>query len=105
MFWTVLGRILWAQRAIVLITTLCRLAGGAYVILTVQPSYDATARVIMNNITTPSPVSGMVVSTRTVDAYVRTQIGMIRDVQVVAPALEAIGWMDDPNMISAYSSR
>ncbi|HEX7947326.1 MAG TPA: Wzz/FepE/Etk N-terminal domain-containing protein, partial [Phenylobacterium sp.] len=105
MFWTVLGRILWAQRAIVLITTLCCLAGGAYVILTVQPSYDATARVIMNNITTPNPVSGMVVSTKTVDAYVRTQIGMIRDVQVVAPALEAIGWMDDPNMISAYSSR
>lgn len=105
MFWTVLGRILWAQRVIVLITTLCCVAGGAYVILTVQPSYDATARVIMNNITTPNPVSGMVVSVRTVDAYVQTQIGMIRDVQVVAPALEAIGWMDDPSMISAYSSR
>ena len=105
MFWTVLGRILWAQRAIVLITTLCCLAGGAYIILTVQPSYDATARVIMNNITKPDPAMGMVVSTRTVDAYVQTQIGMIRDVQVVAPALEAIGWMDDPNLIAAYSAR
>jgi uncharacterized protein involved in exopolysaccharide biosynthesis len=89
----------------VLITILCCLAGGAYVVLTVTPSYDATARVVMNNITKADPALGMVVSTKTVDAYVRTQISMIRDVQVVAPALESIGWMDDPNMISAYSSR
>jgi succinoglycan biosynthesis transport protein ExoP len=105
MFWTVLGRILWAQRAIVLITVLCCLAGGTYIVLTVTPSYDATARVVMNNITKADPALGMVVSTKTVDAYVRTQISMIRDVQVVAPALESIGWMDDPNMISAYGSR
>lgn len=105
MFWTVLGRILWAQRAIVLISVICCLAGGACVVVVVTPSYDATARVMMNNIIEPDPTLGMVVSTRTVDAYVQTQIGMIRDVQVVAPALEAIGWMDDPSMISAYSAR
>jgi uncharacterized protein involved in exopolysaccharide biosynthesis len=88
-----------------LITLLCCLAGGAYVVLTVTPSYDATARVVMNNITKADPAFGMVISTKTVDAYVRTQIGMIRDVQVVAPALESMGWMDDPNMLSAYSAR
>ena len=105
MLWTVLGRMLWARRAIIIVAMACCLGGGIFVVVTVRPQYDATARVTLNNMTKPDPVSGMTVSVRGADAYVKTQIGMIRDVQVVGPALEAIGWMDDPDLLAAYAAR
>lgn len=103
MFWSVLGRMLWARRAIVLITLVCSLGGGLFVVLTSAPRYDATARVILN-FTQPS-ISGVRLTRRTVNAHVQSQIRLIRDPQVVGPALEAIGWMDSPDLIESYNAR
>lgn len=103
MFWSIFGRMLWARRAIILTTTACALIGGTIVLFTAPPRYDATARVQLN-ITRPS-ISGMRISRRGVDAYVGSQIGLIRDVQVVGRAIEAIGWADNPDVIAEYNAR
>ncbi|MBW8812414.1 MAG: hypothetical protein JF588_03220 [Caulobacterales bacterium] len=103
MFWSVLGRMLWAQRAIVLTALGCALIGGLVVVLTAAPRYDGTARVSLN-LSRPT-VGGMKVSRKTVDAYVGSQMAMIRDVQVVGRAIETVGWADNPDVIAQYNAR
>ena len=39
------------------------------------------------------------------DAYLTSQIRMIRDLQVAATAAELMGWMDNPDILAAYAAR
>src|SRR5688500_17459564 len=104
MFWFTIGRILWARRLIVLIVTLCALAGGAIVAATADRQYDATARVMLN-IYKPDPITGFRLGRRQIDPYIESQLSFIRDVQVVLPAVEAVGWLDDPEILEPYNAR
>lgn len=103
MFWSILGRMLWAQRIVILVTVGCALIGGLAVVMTAPPRYDATARVQMN-ISRPT-VAGVKISSKTIDAYIGSQIAMIRDVQVVGRAIEQIGWADNPDVVASYNAR
>jgi succinoglycan biosynthesis transport protein ExoP len=104
MFWLTVGRILWARRLIVAIVTLGALAGGGTVVVTADRQYDATARVILN-IYKPDPITGFRLGRREIDPYLESQLNFIRDIQVVAPAVEAVGWLDDPDIQALYNSR
>ena len=104
MLWSVIGRILWARRAIVLIALASSLAGGVIVLATAEPRYDATARVMLN-VLKPDPITGSRLSWRQLDPYIQSQLKTIRDIQTVGPAIEAVGWMDNPDMLAAYDAR
>ncbi|TAL29142.1 GumC family protein [Phenylobacterium sp.] len=104
MFWLTVGRILWARWLIIAIVTLGALAGGAGVVATADRQYDATARVLLN-IYKPDPITGAVIGRRQIDPYLESQLAFIREPQVVAPAVEAVGWLDDPEILNAYASR
>lgn len=104
MFWSVVGRILWARRLIVAVVTLGSLAGGAIIAASATPLYDATARVMLN-ISQPDPITGASLNRRSINPYLQTQLSLIRDYQVVIPAIEAVGWLDNPDIIAAYNER
>lgn len=104
MFWLTVGRILRARWLIIAIVTLGALAGGAIVVVTADRQYDATARVMLN-IYKPDPITGFRLGRREIDPYLESQLNFIRDIQVVAPAVEAVGWLDDPDILAMYNSR
>jgi uncharacterized protein involved in exopolysaccharide biosynthesis len=95
--------ILWARRLIIVLTTVAALIGGYTVILISPPRYLATTRVTLNYIK-PDPVTGQVVPSKAADAYVSTQIRSIMDYQVAVPAVEALGWLDSPELSDIYAS-
>lgn len=95
--------LLWARKLIVLTATLACLLGGIAVILVSSERYLATARVSMDYILR-DPITGGYLTNKTVDTYVLEQVNMIRDFQVAIPAVEALGWLDDPIVADAFSS-
>jgi polysaccharide biosynthesis transport protein len=104
MFWLTVGRILWARWLIIAIVTLGALAGGGIVVATADRQYDATARVMLN-IYKPDPITGFRLGRREINPYLESQLNFIRDIQVVAPAVEAVGWLDDPDILAMYNER
>ncbi|MFZ5720242.1 MAG: hypothetical protein ACOY5Y_12365 [Pseudomonadota bacterium] len=104
MFWSVFGKILWARRLIVAIVALGSLVGGTIVAVSATPQYDGRARVSLN-ITRPDPATGARLGKKSVDPYLQTQLSLIRDYQVIGPAIEAVGWLDNPDVIAAYNAR
>ncbi len=79
------------------------LLGGIIVIVISAPRYMATARVVLDYIR-PDPETGVVVPSKMLDLYINSQIRLIRDYDVAGPAVEALGWLDDPDIQSAYAS-
>jgi polysaccharide biosynthesis transport protein len=99
-----IGRILVARWLVVVIALTSSLMGGLIVILVSPARYDAKARVTLNFIK-PDPITGVVVNSRRVNAYVQSQVQMIHDVQVTGPAVTASGWLENPELIAAYDAR
>lgn len=96
--------IIWARRAVLLIPVVGCLLGATVTMLTAQPRYISSARVIIDYIK-PDPETGVVVPSKMVDAYVQTQVEFIRDYHVAGLALEALGWLDSPDLQAAYAAR
>jgi uncharacterized protein involved in exopolysaccharide biosynthesis len=53
----------------------------------------------------PDPITGEVVAWKALDEYLSSQIRLLRDPQVAVPAAEILGWLDDPDVLAAYSAR
>lgn len=104
MFWSVIGRILWARKLIIGIATACAIAGGIYITLTAEPTYEARSRVMLN-VYKPDPVTGMKIGKRDIDPYLQSQLNFITDFQVIGRAIQELGWLDDPEIIESYQSR
>ena len=95
--------ILRARRLVVLTTMVSCLVGGAFVVLTAIPRYQATAEVALDYLK-PNPVTGTMVTSKTVSAYVNSQLEMLRDNQVAIPAAEALGMLDSPDLQAIYAA-
>lgn len=95
--------ILWARRLIVLSAVVGCFLGGLTIMVISPPRYLATARVMMNYIK-PDPVTGGYVNSKNADAYVISQIQLVTDFQVAVPAVEALGWLDNPEFMERYNS-
>lgn len=96
--------IIWARRAVAVIPLVGCLAGATLTALTSPPRYVASARVTINYIK-PDPETGIVVPSKMVEAYAETQAEFVRDYQVAGVALEALGWLDSPDLQAAYGAR
>jgi succinoglycan biosynthesis transport protein ExoP len=96
--------LLWPRKLIILTATLASLLGGVFVLMIAPPRYLATARVTMDYIK-PDPFTGRYMASKSVEAYVISQVRMVTDYQVTVPALEAMGVLDSPDVAGAYASR
>jgi succinoglycan biosynthesis transport protein ExoP len=78
--------------------------GGLTLMAIAPPRYMGSARVMLDYIR-PDPVTGTVVSSKMLDAYLASQLRLLRDNQVAIPAAEAMGWLDNPDVQAAYAGR
>jgi succinoglycan biosynthesis transport protein ExoP len=97
-------RALAARWLLIVVSTAACLVGGLWVATTSAPRYQGNARVVLDYIR-PDPVTGAVVSSKMLEAYLTSQLRMLRDQQVAVPAAEILGWMDSPDVLAAYASR
>lgn len=97
-------RALSARWQIIAVTTTACLLGGFWVVMSSAPRYMGHARVVIDYIR-PDPLTGAIIPSETLDAYLAGQIRMLRDAQVVGPTAEALGWLNDPAVLTAYADR
>lgn len=97
-------RILWARRALILLTTVAALIAALLVIRIVPQRYDATSRVMLD-LVKPDPVSGEGISAAFARAYTKTQSELIRDYRVAGRVVDQLGWTRSPLYVAAYRAR
>jgi succinoglycan biosynthesis transport protein ExoP len=97
-------RALLARWPLIAVSTIACLLGGLWVATTSAPRYQGHARVVLDYIR-PDPVTGEVVTSKMLDAYLASQIRMLRDQSVAGNAAELMGWMDSPDVLAAYAAR
>lgn len=97
-------RILWAWRLLIAAATASAILGGIFIIATRPPTYQASARVILE-LVKPDPATGDYIQGDQISAYVMAQMQLIRDYQVAGQAAENLGWLDNPDLQAAYQVR
>jgi len=97
-------RILWARKAIILLTLLCSVAGAWLVVKFIPPRFEGTSRVMLE-IVKPDPVTGQMMSSQYARAYVATQIELIRDYRIAGKVVDEFGWTSSPQMAARYAAR
>ena len=97
-------RVLFGRWPIVLTCLVACLLGGIAVMIISPPRYSGSARVTLDYLR-PDPTTGTVVPSKMLDAYLSSQIRLLRDDQVAIPAAEALGWLDSPDVQAAYAAR
>ena len=97
-------RILWARRFIILIATLVTSLAMTVFVEVVTPSYQAQTRVILD-VLKPDPVTGQVMATAFLRAYTKTQIELVKDVQVAKEVVDSLHWDKNKKMLRDYRNR
>jgi uncharacterized protein involved in exopolysaccharide biosynthesis len=96
--------ILWARRHVVVISTfLCGLL-AAVVVQLLPPKYEAKSRVMLDVIK-PDPVTGQVMATAFLRAYVKTQIELLQDYHVARAVVDDLKWANNPKLMREYRNR
>ncbi len=96
-------RILWAHRLLTIATTIATVIGAFVAILIVPPSYEGKVRMMLNTLK-PDPVTGEVVPGVATRTFITNQIELIRDFGVVGTAVDALGWMNNPQYQAQYQA-
>lgn len=97
-------RIIWAYRFLIVASTVICTLVAAVTVQVVRPRYEAQSRVMLDVIK-PDPVTGQVMATAFLRAYTKTQIELVKDLQVARRVVEDLGWEKDPKFQAAYRNR
>lgn len=97
-------RILWARRSLLGITFLAALLGAVAIIKLVPPSYDATSRIMLDEILRPDPVTGEAIGSKSTRAFTKTQTELITDARVAGRAVDALGWTGSAQLAAEYQA-
>lgn len=97
-------RIIWAYRFLIVVSTVVCAVIGVTTVQLVRPRYEAQSRVMLDVIK-PDPVTGQVMATAFLRAYTKTQIELVKDLQVARRVVEDLGWEKDPKFQAAYRQR
>jgi uncharacterized protein involved in exopolysaccharide biosynthesis len=97
-------RILWARRLLIALSTVVVSVVMVAVVLLAPPTYEADTRVMLE-ILKPDPVTGQVMATAFLRAYVKTQIELVQDYQVARNVVEALHWDKDKKLLREYRNR
>ncbi len=96
-------RILWARRWIILPAFLVCVATAAIVVQFLPERYKATTRLVLETFK-PDPVTGQVMASQFMRAYVQTQTEMIEDYATAGRVVDELGWANDPANIAAFNA-
>jgi uncharacterized protein involved in exopolysaccharide biosynthesis len=96
--------ILWAHRLIIVASALICFLIGTVTVFTVQPRYEASSRVMLDEIK-PDPVTGQVIASAFMRTYIKTQTEMIKDQQVARQVVRDLNLANDKQFRQAYRSR
>jgi uncharacterized protein involved in exopolysaccharide biosynthesis len=96
-------RIIWARRTLIGAATVACVLGAYIVTLILPPRWDATSRVMMG-LLKPDPVTGLVIG-NSANAYVTTQMELLKDYSVAGQVADQLGWLSDPRLIDQYEHR
>lgn len=96
-------RIIWARRSLIGAATVACVLGAYIVTLILPPRWDATSRVMMG-LLKPDPVTGLVIG-NSANAYVTTQMELLKDYSVAGQVADQLGWLSDPRLIDQYEHR
>nr|ABW74888.1 diutan polysaccharide export protein [Sphingomonas sp. ATCC 53159] len=96
-------RILWVRRWIILPAFLVCVTTATIVVQFLPERYKATTRVVLDTFK-PDPVTGQVMSSQFMRAYVETQTQLIEDYATAGRVVDELGWVNDPANISAFNN-
>lgn len=97
-------RIVWAYRLLVVgLTVICTLS-AVILVQVVKPRYEAQSRVMLDVIK-PDPVTGQVLASPFLRAYTKTQIELVKDLQVAGRVVKDLNLARDPYYIRGYNER
>jgi len=96
--------IVWARRYVILTTTVVGLLLSLIFVQVVPPRYEAQSRVMLD-IIKPDPVTGQVMGTAFMRAYVKTQIELLQDYRVASEVVDDLKWATNPKFIREYKQR
>ncbi|GAA0743750.1 exopolysaccharide biosynthesis protein EpsF [Sphingomonas sp. ABOLD] len=96
-------RILWARRWIILPAFLVCVTTATLVVQFLPERYRATTRLVMDTFK-PDPVTGQVMNSQFMRAYVQTQTELIEDYGTVGRVVDELGWANDPANIAAFNA-
>ncbi len=69
------------------------------------PRYDATARIMFNNVLKPDPITNSGTDINSLGFFFDTQRELIKDYRVTGPVPAKLNWLSDPRKIAAYQQR
>ncbi len=96
-------RILWARRWIILPAFLVCVTTATLVVQFLPERYRATTRLVMDTFK-PDPVTGQVMNSQFMRAYVQTQTELIEDYGTAGRVVDELGWANDPANIAAFNA-
>jgi uncharacterized protein involved in exopolysaccharide biosynthesis len=97
-------RILWARRLLILLTTVVTTLVMVVVCEVVPPTYEAQTRVMLD-VLKPDPVTGEVMATAFLRAYVKTQIELLEDEGVAREVVQSLKWEKNKEFLKEYRNR
>jgi succinoglycan biosynthesis transport protein ExoP len=97
-------RIIWAYRLLTILSTVICTVIGVLTVELVRPRYEAESRVMLDVIK-PDPVTGQVMATAFLRAYTKTQIELVKDLQVARRVVDDLKWANNVELQREYRNR
>jgi len=96
------ARILWARRMIILLVPLVLAVVATVAVFLLSPKYEAKSRVMLDVIK-PDPVTGQVMNSPFLRAYIQTQTELIKDDEMAARVIETLNLTNDPELQKEFA--
>ncbi len=97
-------RIFWARRSIIIAALLACTFIGVVVSQLLPTRYEAKSRVMLD-VVKPDPVTGQLMSTQILRAYISTQIELIKDYRTAGQVVDQAGWAKDPKFVELFNKK
>ena len=96
-------RILWARRVMIALALLATMATAILVARLLPARYEAHSRVMLD-IVKPDPVTGEVIGSQFMRAFVATQQELITDYRTAGIVVDELGWTEVPQLAQEYDA-
>jgi succinoglycan biosynthesis transport protein ExoP len=97
-------RIIWAYRILIAISTVVCTLSAVVMVQVVKPRYEAQSRVMLDVIK-PDPVTGQIMATAFLRAFTKTQIELVKDLQVASRVVKDLNLAKDTYYLRLYQER
>ena len=96
-------RILWARRVMIALALMATMGTAILIAKLLPPRYEAASRVMLD-IVKPDPVTGEVIASQFMRAFVATQQELIKDYRTAGGVVDELGWTQVPALAQQYQA-